>query len=138
MPYNLMWLMENRVLYIRYFGVFTREDLENSLAESTEMRTQANAINGENGPLVHTVSDVLQMEGQEIGVTDAQQQLRAMRNQRVGWSVYVSDNRARRFMAALGHQFAGMRYRAFGNLPVALAFLQEADPTLPPLKLPDI
>ena len=136
MPYKLTWLVENRVLYVRYFGVFTREDLENSLAESVAMRDQANVVNGDDGPLVHTVSDVLRMEGQTVGLTDAQQTLRALRGQRAGWSVYVSDNRAQRFMSAVGHQLAGMRFRSFNNLPAALAFLQEADPTLPALKPP--
>ncbi len=130
MPYKVSWLVENRIIFVKYTGKMTRADLEAYLAESFAMRDAANAALGPNGALVHTITDAMDVEGFEMNLGDIQRMMKALRRQRVGWSIYVSANKAETFMASLGHQFAGVRYRGFTSVRDAIGFLRQSDETL--------
>lgn len=135
MPYEVTWLVPDRVILARHYGKFTREDLHAYLAESFALRDSADQTPG--APLVHTVTDASAMTSQDMNIGDLRTVLEQLREQRVGWSVYISPNPVTRFLASIGHQFAGVRYRAFGTMAEAIAFLQDADKTLPVITPPD-
>ncbi|HUN05022.1 MAG TPA: hypothetical protein PLQ56_00415 [Aggregatilineales bacterium] len=138
MAYQLSWLLENRILLIRYQGTLTLKDLETYLPEAARMRDQANAFLGANGPLVHTITDASQMEKNAISLPEALQATRLTVNnqQRVGWSVYISAGVIDRFFSTAGHQLAGVRYRAVDSIDEAVAFLKSVDDTLSDFVLP--
>lgn len=131
MPYKVSWLVENRVILAEHYGVFTSQELPGYLEESLAMRDRANEANGVGGPLVHTLTDARKLEKSAMGLSDVQVTIRSLRQQRTGWSVYVHPRTVDRFLAGLGHQFAGVRYRVFATMPEAIDFLIEIDPTLP-------
>lgn len=136
MPYEVTWLVENRVMLARHYGVLTSEDLQAYLEESFAMRDHANEVLGKDGPLVHTLTDATEMESQTLGLGDMKSIVANLRQQRVGWSVYVNPDTVTRFLSSVGHQLVRVRYKAFSTMPEALAFLQEVDETLPELKMP--
>lgn len=130
MPYKVSWLIENRVILAQHYGVFTGEELLAYLDESLAMRDRANEISGVGGPLIHTLTDARKLEKSAMALRDVQPILRSLRKQRTGWSIYVHPGKVDRFLASLGHQFVGVRYRAFEKMSEAIAFLEEMEPSL--------
>ena len=137
MPYELSWLVPDRVILIRYIGDIDAQELRAYLSESMQMRDEANARLGEGGPLVHTITDSTEQKSTNFKMSDVQHMLRTLRTQRVGWSIYVHPGALLRFLATLGHQWVGVRHREFATVPEAIRFLQEQDDTLPSIPLPD-
>ncbi len=130
MSYKISWLLENRILLISYDGVLSKVDLQTYLAESMDMRDRANAILTEGGPFVHTITDARRMTRTELSLNEALKTMRIVRNQRVGWTVYIPAKKLDMFFATLGHQFAGVRYRNAESIAEAIAFLKTVDETL--------
>jgi hypothetical protein len=130
MPYQVSWLLENRIILARHFGVLTGEELLAYLDESMAMRDRANEINGPGGPLINTLTDARRLEASPMTLREIQPMMRALRQQRTGWSVYVHPGRMERFLAGVGHQFAGVRYRLFAAMPEAITFLTGIEPLL--------
>lgn len=130
MGYRLSWLLENRILLISYEGMITKADLQTYLAETMDMRDRANALHGEGGPLVHTITDASHMTGTELNLKEALKSLDAVRKQRVGWTIYIAAGKMDLFFAGLGHQFAGVRFRCVGSVAEGIDFLKQVDDTL--------
>jgi hypothetical protein len=130
MGYHLTWLLENRILLISYKGMLTKADLYAYLAETMDMRDRANALHGEVGPLVHTITDASRMTGTELNLKEALKSLDAVRKQRVGWTIYIAAGKMDLFFASLGHQFAGVRFRCVGSVAEGIDFLKQMDDTL--------
>jgi hypothetical protein len=130
MPYSIEWLVPNRVMYIRHFGVLTREELSRYLEESFALRDQGNEANGISGPLVHTITDARGLEKNEMKLKDVDKMLRTMRKQRVGWSIYVNSSPVERFLVSIAHQLMGVRYACFATLEEGLNFLAVQEDSL--------
>lgn len=138
MPCHALWIIENRVMLIRHFGIVTMPDLSGSLKETFEMRDAANSVLGENGPLVHTITDATEADYQNPSLSESQRMTKALRQQRVGWSIFVTPNRLNGFLAGIGHQMAGVRYRSFDSIEKAIDFLKTNDDTLTNVSFPAI
>lgn len=130
MPYQLGWLVPNRVILVRYLGVLSSDDVQHYVDEVIQMRDVANAALGEFGPLVHTLTDATQLERYALGFNDLRMMLTNLGQQRTGWSVFVHSGIMERFFASVGHQWVGVHHREFTSLAQAVAFLKE-DTTLP-------
>ncbi|MCB9452103.1 MAG: hypothetical protein H6672_11740 [Anaerolineaceae bacterium] len=130
MPYQVSWLVPNRIILTRYFGVFTSEDLKAYLDESLQMRDDAIATLGEDGALIHTLTDARKLERYTIGFADVQGMLKSLRQQRVGWSIFVHPGKMERFFSSIGHHWTGVRHREFATIEEAITFLKE-DTSLP-------
>ncbi len=130
MSYKLSWLLENRILLISYQDMLTKADLQSYLAESMDMRDRANAILGENGALVHTITDARRMTRTELSLNEGLKTVAMVRNQRVGWTIYIPARKLDMFFATLGHQLAGVRYRCVTSIDEGVKFLKTVDDTL--------
>lgn len=130
MPYQVSWLLENRIMLIQHIGLVTTAEMQEVLKESFEMRDRANAALGPTGPLVHTITDATQLDKYNVSTAESQKMAKALRQQRVGWAIFVSPNRIISFLAGVGHQMAGVRYRAFDSMDKAITFLRTHDDTL--------
>lgn len=130
MAYQLSWLLENRIIMIAYDGVMTRDDLQNYLVEAAEMRDRANAALGEGGPLIHTITDARRMTENTLTLKEALKTLEALRQQRVGWSLYIPATKADQFFAVVGHQVAGVRFRCVTSISEGVDVLKRMDDTL--------
>lgn len=130
MGYHISWLLENRILMISYEGMLTKADLHAYLAQTMDMRDRANALLGEGGPLVHTITDASRMTGTELNLKEALKSIDAVRKQRVGWTIYIAAGKMDLFFASLGHQFAGVRFRCVDTIEDGIDFLKQVDDTL--------
>jgi hypothetical protein len=61
---------------------------------------------------------------------DTQGMLKSLRQQRVGWSVFVHPGKLERFFSSIGHHWVGVRHREFATIQDAIDFIRE-DATLP-------
>lgn len=138
MPYDVQWLVPDRVMYVRYIGVFTRDDLYAYLEKSLAMRDEANERLGVGGPLVHTLTDGRDMVKNEMELKDVQSSLRSLRHQKVGWSVFVHESRLNRFIVSIAHQLVGVRHYICATMDEAVKFLRDNDDTLPAFSAADI
>ncbi len=130
MEYQLSWLIENRIILVKFVGVMDSKAMQAYLEESFAMRDQANEANGVNGPLVHTITDSLDVTGSKLGLSDIRSMMTQLRDQKVGWSIFVSDKMIDRLFASIGHQFVGVRHREFATMEEGFEFLENNDPTL--------
>ncbi len=130
MGYQVSWLLDNRILLVAYEGVMTKADLQAYLAEAAEMRDRANALLGEGGPLVHTLTDARGMTGTDLSLKEALKTLEALRQQRVGWSVYIPASKTDEYFSVVGHQIAGVRFRCVPSISDAVDFLKRMDESL--------
>ena len=130
MPITVKWIVENRVMLSTFVGEIDSEQIIGYLDESMAMRDAANEINGEHGLLVHTITDGTRVTKQSTDLGTVRKIMKSLRSQRVGWSLYVSENRMDRFITSLAHQFGGIRYQAFETMGDAIQFLRENDSSL--------
>jgi hypothetical protein len=130
MTITVRWLIENRVMLSDFIGEVDSEQVLEYLEKSFAMRDQANAANGEYGYLVHTITDATRVTKQNVDLVTAQKIMTSLREQRIGWSLFVSPNRLHRFISGMSHQFGGIRFQAFETLDEAIAFLKENDAAL--------
>jgi hypothetical protein len=129
MPYKVEWLVEKRVLFSRYYGILTIEDARGQVREG-------NALLRDGIPLTHSIIDMSTVEklpslqlASEFMSTD----LSEVRD-KLGWTIVITNNKFLKFASSLFVPMFKVRQRFFGSLDEALAFLQEEDSTLPPLK----
>ena len=127
MSITVQWLIENRVMLVHFSGEIDSEQILAYLDESLAMRDKANEVNGVNGPLVHTISDGTKVTKQAVDLGTIRKIMKSLRQQRVGWSFYVSENRMDRFVSSLAHQFGGIRYQSFATMAEAIQFLLDND-----------
>lgn len=130
MTITVRWLIENRVLLSEFVDEVDSQQLIDYLEKSFAMRDQANTANGEYGYLVHTITDATRVTKQNLDLAAAQKIMKSLREQRIGWSLFVSTNRLHRFMSGMSHQFGGIRFQAFETLDEAVQFLKKNDDSL--------
>ena len=129
MPYKVQWLVEKRVVLSRYEGIVTIEDARGQVSE-------ANALLRDGIPLTHSIVDMstveklpsLQLASEFMG-TDMSEV-----RDKLGWTIVITNNKFLKFASSLFVPIFKVRQRFFGSLDETLAFLQEEDNTLPPLK----
>lgn len=129
MPYKVQWLVEKRVLLSHYEGTVSIEDARGQVSEGNAMLRQGI-------PLTHSIIDMSKVDklpslqlASEFMSTD----LSEVRD-KLGWTIVITNNKFLKFASSLFVPMFKVRQRFFGSLDEALAFLQEEDSTLPPLK----
>ncbi len=123
MPVDVSWLYENRVIKIRQYGHVTSGQISAALDRSRELIYQGQ-------PPVHIVTNSTDVEGNiEVALKDLRQMIpKAIDG--AGLIVGIHPRALDRFMASLGMQIAGVRYKFAQNEQEALEALLEYDPTL--------
>lgn len=129
MTIKVKWLIENRVMLAQFSDEIDSEQIARYLDKSLAMRDVANEVNGRDA-LVHTITDGTGVTKQSSDLGTIRKIMTSLRQQSVGWSLYVSENKIDRFMSAMAHQFGGIRYQSFATMEEAIEFLKENDVTL--------
>lgn len=129
MPFEVGWLVENRVILTRYTGVIAVDDIHEQMGQTKSLMLQGT-------PLIHSIIDLSQIEKwpplnvvNEFRTTEIGDVRLKM-----GWSIIVADNMLLKFGTSLFTPIFKLRQRVFSTLDEALTFLQGEDHTLPPLK----
>src|SRR5688572_8505760 len=124
MPVQIEWLIPKRVIMSRFSGVISLEDIEGWLAILTKMVDEGT-------PLVHHISDNLQIESIDVSLKTFQVLIKGIKKaDHFGWYLSVTTNPINRMIAALVSQFAGIRVRTYWTFEEALSFLKENDPSI--------
>ena len=129
MPYQVSWLVDQRVMYTRMYGFVTGEELG---AQKVEME----ALLPKDGPKLYIITDGTDTTGTNMGLRDLQKTQFADATS-LGWAVYISPKKMDRFFASVITQLLKKRSREFATLEEGIRFLQSVDETLPPIPLPD-
>lgn len=133
MPAEISWYHENRIIYERFYGTITVEEMITLTQKSEEYREAGI-------PLVHTIVDLSGIESfpKNLGAIRAAIK-RPAHMERIGWIIiYGTQNPILKFFAsAITQVFGGqVRFRLCETLEQSLAFLTERDQTLPELLPP--
>lgn len=124
MPYKISWLVEKRVLYTEFEGVITSEELGNFITDMTSMMEEGT-------PLVHHISNSLQLERVTFSLAGARSMAGAFKlTKMLGWQIDINQNQLNRMFADILSQFARVRSRTVLTYDDAIAFLKENDETL--------
>lgn len=127
MTIQVKWLVENHVLFAHFSNAIDSEQIINYLDKSMAMRDKAIEVNGEDGALIHTITDSRAVVEQNLDLKTAYSIMKSLRKQRIGWSIQVTDNRVDRFTSSMAHQFGGIRYQSFSTMDEAIDFLRNND-----------
>lgn len=125
MPYSITWYIPDEIVYVRYYGVTTTDDLRESLQNTYQM------IESSPRHLVHIISDV----GDITKAVPLAESVKIVReiggHPRTGWTISIRDNSALLKMgSALGSSLFRLRFRAFDTFDEALAHLKWYDDAL--------
>ena len=130
MPVEVSWLVENRVVYTRSFGVLSISQVHEAAAQSTGM------MNTGIKP-VHLITNATDIERFTFNLPDIAKSFRGFpASPNMGWTLTVSPHAMHRFFASIVVQMGSSRQRVFNTLEEAMAFLQSIDETLPPIPFP--
>jgi hypothetical protein len=126
MPYEVQWLVENRVIYQRLYGHLILEELREA-----GQRVSEHVLAGT--PLVHMVSDFTHVDKFPMNLREVNSMLENPYPERFGWMIGITSNTLIRFFGTVVPQLQGARIRMFTSPEEALAFLQSMDDSLPVL-----
>lgn len=130
MPADVMWYVENRIVYIRFHGVITPEEITQQQAENRQLILQ-----GE--PPVHMIVDQTDLESYPVSVKRLRDafNVNPQIRERLGFVITISPSTMTRMLSSIISQISGVNNRQFDDLARAIRFLQQADQTLPELSL---
>jgi hypothetical protein len=130
MPVEVSWLVENRVVYSRSFGILSVSQVHEAAAQSTQMMDTGTKF-------VHLIANATDVEKFSFSLADIARSFRGFpTSPNMGWTLTVSSNTMHRFFASIVVQMGSSRQRVFNTLEEAIAFLQSVDETLPPIPIP--
>jgi hypothetical protein len=123
MPAHVSWLIEHRMVSIRYFGVVTAGDVKSNTATGVELVEQGTAP-------VHVFIDASEIESISISLSELRS-LTVPVKSKAGWTIVIAPNTLYRFFISVGMQFSRGDYKFVESRDEAIAFARLNDPTLP-------
>ncbi|MEO0561642.1 MAG: hypothetical protein AAF125_05995 [Chloroflexota bacterium] len=126
MPMQHDWILQDRIIYTRAVGNFTKADMLEVKAVSDEMIAAGK-------PLTHHIGDASHITKIDMGVQDMWDVMFAkvtpLPNR--GWTISVTPSAVQRFLGSLMGRYGQLRQRNVATVDEALAFLADQDNTLP-------
>jgi hypothetical protein len=130
MPFEVSWLVDQRVVYVRTYGEMTMSEMQESSVQSRKLCE-------EGIPFVYVISDATDLVKVQVKLQDVLAFFRGAKViDKVGWSVFVGATSVERFFFAIISQFNNNNHRTFSKLEDAVAFIQSADDGLPVIPMP--
>lgn len=126
MPIEVSWLVPNRVIMARGYGMVTPEENAESDRQVIEL------LNTGTAP-IHVVMDVQAVEQFPLyQIDDEVKNVRRMTDHpALGWATICgTTNPMVRFMSSIVARLTGVRFRIFKTLDEGLDFLKEQDDTI--------
>ncbi|MCU0498733.1 MAG: hypothetical protein MUF87_15385, partial [Anaerolineae bacterium] len=131
MPIKATWLAQDRVWYARAYGTLTSNDVKEANIEAAGMIRIGT-------PPVHFIIDTTGIQNFPINLKDSSDTSMFLREDNLGFTMYVTTNMMIRFITQTITQVAKMDFRVVKTLEEALQLLQILDQTLPPLQMPEL
>ncbi len=125
MPHETRWYIENEIIFVRYSGVMSKEELRGAMLELKDL------IESSPRPLVHVINDSADVTV-PVSIKDSVQLVREVgSHERIGWTLTVREKSlVLKMGTAFGTSIFKMRFRAFDTLEQALAHLRTVDSTI--------
>lgn len=130
MPYEIKWLVDGRVLYIKPVGDISVDELENSVS-------QIQAFMDEGEAPIHSISDN-RFVGKFPTSLSTLKKMMSPHPKGTGWSLMIQENAATRFIGEILTRFSGQnKLKSFTTLREGLAFLERNDASLGEISNPE-
>lgn len=124
MPISHEWLVEDRVILTTMLDVVTENEIEEWLQNQQEMVAKGT-------PLVHHISDGLQLEKMDVNLKTFYKMITAIpRTKNFGWHIEVTTSPISKVTSSIVSRFAGVHTRTYPTVEQAVKFLREKDETL--------
>jgi hypothetical protein len=122
MPYSATWFIKNEIIYTRYWGAVTAEDLHNCLLETKLF------MDSSPRSIIHVISDVGDIT-EPVAIKDTMRIVRELGpHPRAGWTLNIREKSTLVKMgSALGSSIFKLRFRAFSTLDQAITHLKFFD-----------
>jgi hypothetical protein len=122
MPYSVDWYIQDEIIYSRYFGALTPDELRECLILTREF------IESSPRESVHTINDVSDVT-ESVALLDSLPIIREVGSHaRVGWSFTLGEKSPLVKMgAAMGASVFKIRYKAFDTLDQVIEHLKFFD-----------
>lgn len=124
MPVDVSWYLEDRIIYSKYSGNITIDDIRNGTQ-------QVKQLVYEGTPLVHNIAHLLEINNFPKNIRKIRNTVVRMDNNVIGWTVVINRNKLLRFIVSTVSQLARARFRIFDNQADAIDFLYRMDSSLP-------
>lgn len=127
--YYQEWLIPNHLVFVRFGGDITVEQIAIAYKRSAELVQESSRI-------VHLLHDWEQVETFPTQLRELVSSTRSYRTRRenLGWVVaYGNENHLMKFLGNLFFQMARIKFRMFLERAEAIKFLERIDADLPPL-----
>ena len=129
MPSEVMWYYPERVLFIRFHGNLT----ENEIADGHAYILNLLASIRHDDP-VHFIYDAQYLKNASANILKLRDIAKALtESTQLGWVISVHNSSLVRIVAATVDQLFGKHARHYATVEDAIAFLQKDDETLPDL-----
>lgn len=125
MPYQMTWLIPDKLLYVRNNGIMTADEIKSMYAEMAQLSLETSS------QAFYFVVDSTEVEQTQVSAADLQKIFPKINDNRLKWTVTVNPNLLQRFFATLIFQFMGIRGCILSTPREAFEFLCEQDETLP-------
>jgi hypothetical protein len=122
MPVEVSWLIPQRVIYERFSGEVTLDDIRRNSELVAPMMA-------EGIPLIHTIIDVAAVTSHP-GLNEIRNSTPMDTYDNEGWRILVGANAVARFVGSIILQLMKRRFRAYPTLEEALQFLENQDDSL--------
>ena len=127
MPVNISWLLEGRIVDVKYSGDVTIEDKRQGAELEFDFLEQGTA------PLVHVLLNIADQTSSPTDIKAIQGALdKALKHPKKGWTLAYGKEefRMENFVNSVVTQSFSVRYRTFSTLQETLEFLVYVDPSL--------
>ncbi|MBC7813177.1 MAG: hypothetical protein H7175_18610 [Burkholderiales bacterium] len=123
MPAEITWQQQGRVVYQRYSGILTLDELRQG---SILVAQHINA----GTPPVHVITDARELKKYPASLEQIKNSLSQANRGALGWTVLISTNYIQRFIATTTSRLARAQFQAVSSLDEALLFLNNVDASL--------
>lgn len=122
MPYEIKWLLENRIVYMRDYDECVLEDLRDAVEDLYKLL-------GDGEKPVHLIHDNRDVTKYPISMETLKSVVKKHAN--MGWIVFVSQDKLARFITVVLSTAVGQSAKHAETLDEAMAILRKVDLTLP-------
>lgn len=129
MPAEVGWLLQDRVIFQFYSGEVNKESVAQSCQYTAELMT--GAAGAERVHLIAVAGLLREVKASPMEIKYVSGPV--LSHPRLGWVVVVLHQPRIHLIAQVVFRVFSVRWRIYPDQQAALAFLQSADPGLPPL-----
>jgi hypothetical protein len=123
MAHKSSWLLEKRIVLIKYQGDVDKNEIK-------QLNEELETFLGDGQKPIHIISDNSNMGKAELSIQLARETFTAMKKEGWGWVVFIGLGRLIRFFAEVFATQFGVKIKIANNMEEALVILKKLDMSL--------